>query len=81
MSIDHDSLLPFGFEHSSLAALTMLVAVSALGDACSPESTITLDATASLNADGKHDHIKHSVIPTFSHANIGILLFTLDAVV
>ena len=66
---------------SPLATLAMLGASAALGDAGSPASTITLGATAGLNADGQHDHIKDSVIPTFFHANIGMLLFTLVAVV
>jgi len=52
MSIAHNFLLPFGFELSPLVALAMLVAVSELGDACSPESTITLGRAASSNADG-----------------------------
>ncbi|WP_201592039.1 Na+/H+ antiporter family protein [Psychrobacter fozii] len=66
---------------SPLATLAMLGASAALGDAGSPASTLTLGATAGLNADGQHDHIKDSVIPTFFHANIGMLLFTLVAVV
>ncbi|MGO2418075.1 MAG: Na+/H+ antiporter NhaC family protein, partial [Lactococcus cremoris] len=66
---------------SPLATLAMLGASAALGDAGSPASTLTLGATAGLNADGQHDHIKNSVIPTFFHANIGMLLFTLIAVV
>ena len=66
---------------SPLATLAMLGASAALGDAGSPASTLTLGATAGLNADGQHDHIKDSVIPTFFHANIGMLLFTLIAVV
>lgn len=60
---------------SPLAAMALLGAAAALGDAGSPASTITLGATAGLNADGQHDHIKDSVIPTFIHANFGMLLF------
>lgn len=73
--------LAFALGFSPLAALAMLGAAAALGDAGSPASTITLGATAGLNADGQHDHIKDSVIPTFFHANIGMLLFTWVAVV
>ncbi len=72
--------LAFALGFSPLAALAMLGAAAALGDAGSPASTITLGATAGLNADGQHDHIKDSVIPTFFHANIGMLLFTWVAV-
>ena len=73
--------LAFALGFSPLAALAMLGAAAALGDAGSPASTLTLGATAGLNADGQHDHIKDSVIPTFFHANIGMLLFTWVAVV
>ncbi len=65
--------LALGF--SPLATIALLGAAAALGDAGSPASTITLGATSGLNADGQHDHIKDSVIPTFSHANIGMILF------
>ncbi|WP_410216436.1 Na+/H+ antiporter family protein [Paracoccus sp. (in: a-proteobacteria)] len=60
---------------SPLATVALLGASAALGDAGSPASTISLGATAGLNADGQHDHIKDSVIPTFLHANIGMILF------
>ncbi|WP_136685339.1 Na+/H+ antiporter family protein [Falsirhodobacter xinxiangensis] len=65
--------LTLGF--SPLATVALLGAAAALGDAGSPASTITLGATSGLNADGQHDHIKDSVIPTFFHANIGMVLF------
>lgn len=65
--------LALGF--SPLATVALLGASAALGDAGSPASTITLGATAGLNADGQHDHIKDSVIPTFLHANVGMLAF------
>ncbi|PID75983.1 MAG: sodium:proton antiporter [Deltaproteobacteria bacterium] len=65
---------------SPLACMAILGASAALGDAGSPASTITLGATAGLNADGQHDHIKDSVIPTFFHANFGMILFTWIAV-
>jgi hypothetical protein len=67
--------LAFALGFSPLAALAMLGASAALGDAGSPASTLTLGATAGLNADGQHDHIKDSVIPTFIHYNIPLLLF------
>ncbi len=65
--------LALGF--SPLATVALLGASAALGDAGSPASTISLGATAGLNADGQHDHIKDSVIPTFMHANFGMILF------
>ena len=49
-----------------LSPLAMLGAASALGNAGSPASTITIGATAVMNADGQHDHIKDSVMPIFS---------------
>lgn len=65
---------------SPLATMSMLGAAAALGDAGSPASTISLGATAGLNADGQHDHVKDSVIPAFLHANIGMLLFAFVAI-
>lgn len=65
--------LTLGF--SPLAMVSLLGAAAALGDAGSPASTISLGVTAGLNADGRHDHIRESVIPTFLHCNIGMLLF------
>ena len=71
--------LALGF--APIGAIALLGASAALGDAGSPASTITLGATAGLNADGQHDHIKDSVIPTFSHANFGMVLFAWVAAV
>ena len=48
---------------------------AALGDAGSPASDSTLGPTSGLNADGKHDHIWDSVVPTFLHFNIPLLVF------
>ncbi|MDH2328187.1 Na+/H+ antiporter NhaC family protein [Cereibacter sp. SYSU M97828] len=67
--------LALALDFSPLAAVALLGASAALGDAGSPASTITLGATAGLNADGQHDHMKDSVIPTFFHANFGMVLF------
>lgn len=68
-------------EFSPLASLAILGASAALGDAGSPASSITLGATAGLNADGQHDHMTDSVIPTFTHINIGMVIFSWVAVV
>ena len=48
---------------------------AALGDAGSPASDSTLGPTSGLNMDGKHDHIWDSVVPTFIHYNIPLLIF------
>lgn len=65
--------LALGF--SPAATIALLGASAALGDAGSPASTISLGVTSGLNADGQHDHIKDSVVPTFLHANVGMVLF------
>lgn len=59
---------------SPAATVAIVGAAGALGDAGSPASDSTLGPTAGLNADGQHDHIKDSVIPTFLHFNIPLLI-------
>lgn len=60
----------------SMPATVAVVAVAGvLGDAGSPASDSTLGPTMGLNADGQHDHIKDSVIPTFIHYNIPLIIF------
>ncbi|MEZ5084957.1 MAG: Na+/H+ antiporter NhaC family protein [Tessaracoccus sp.] len=39
-----------------------------------PASDSTLGPTAGLNADGQHDHMRDSVIPTFIHFNIPLMI-------
>lgn len=63
--------LALGF--SPLATLALIGTAGALGDAGSPASDSTLGPTAGLNADGQHDHIRDSVIPTFLHYNLPLL--------
>lgn len=65
--------ISFGFSVSATIALVGTAA--ALGDAGSPASDSTLGPTAGLNADGQHDHIRDSVIPTFIHYNIPLIIF------
>ena len=65
--------LSFGF--SIPATIALVGTAAALGDAGSPASDSTLGPTAGLNADGQHDHIRDSVIPTFMHYNIPLLGF------
>jgi predicted histidine transporter YuiF (NhaC family) len=40
-----------------------------------PASDSTLGPTSGLNADGQHDHIWDSVVPTFIHYNIPLVIF------
>lgn len=63
----------FGF--SPLATIALVGASAALGDAGSPASDTTLGPTAGLNADGQHDHIWDTVVPTFIHFNIPLIIF------
>ncbi|MCZ4336597.1 Na+/H+ antiporter family protein [Shewanella colwelliana] len=65
--------ITFGF--SVPATIALVGTAAALGDAGSPASDSTLGPTAGLNADGQHDHIRDSVIPTFIHYNIPLLVF------
>ena len=59
---------------SPAATICIVGVAGALGDAGSPVSESVLGPTAGLNADGKHDHIYDSTIPTFIHFNIPLLL-------
>lgn len=57
--------------------IVLLAAAAALGDAGSPASDTTLGPTAGLNADGQHNHIFDTCIPTFLHYNIALIIFAL----
>lgn len=59
---------------SPLATVSLIGTAGALGDAGSPASDSTLGPTAGLNADGQHNHIWGSVVPTFIHYNIPLLV-------
>lgn len=63
--------LSLGF--SPMATVAIVGTAGALGDAGSPASDSTLGPTMGLNADGQHDHIRDSVIPTFLHFNLPLL--------
>ena len=63
----------FGF--SPLATVALIGTAAALGDAGSPASDSTLGPTAGLGVDGQHDHIWDTVVPTFIHFNIPLLVF------
>lgn len=64
--------LALGF--SPAATVAIVGAAGALGDAGSPASDSTLGPTSGLNADGQHDHIRDSVIPTFLHYNLPLIV-------
>ncbi|KXH78347.1 Na+/H+ antiporter family protein [Sporosarcina sp. HYO08] len=60
---------------SPLATIALLGTAGALGDAGSPASDSTLGPTSGLNADGKHNHIWDTCVPTFIHYNIPLFVF------
>ncbi len=66
--------ITFGF--SPMATVAIIGAAGALGDAGSPASDSTLGPTAGLNADGQHDHMWDTVVPTFIHFNLPLILTT-----
>lgn len=59
---------------SPAATLCLVAIAGALGDAGSPASDSTLGPTSGLNADGQHDHIWGTVVPTFIHYNIPLFI-------
>lgn len=60
--------------------VVLLAAAAALGDAGSPASDTTLGPTSGLNADGQHNHIFDTCIPTFLHYNIALIVFAIIGV-
>ena len=71
--------LKLGFSIPSM--IILIAAASALGDAGSPASDTTLGPTAGLNADGQHNHIWDTCVPTFLHYNIPIIVTALIGVI
>lgn len=65
--------LELGF--SPMATIALVGTAAALGDAGSPASDSTLGPTAGLNADGQHNHIWDTCVPTFLHYNIPVIIF------
>jgi predicted histidine transporter YuiF (NhaC family) len=59
---------------STAATAILMSAAAALGDAGSPASDTTLGPTSGLNADGQHDHIWDTCVPTFIHYNIPLMI-------
>ena len=66
---------------SPLAIIALIGTAGALGDAGSPASDSTLGPTAGLNADGQHNHIWDTCVPTFICYNIPLILFGWIAVI
>ena len=62
---------------SPAATILLMSAAAALGDAGSPASDTTLGPTSGLNADGQHDHIWDTCVPTFLHFNIPIMVVSI----
>lgn len=60
---------------SPLAIIALIGTAGALGDAGAPASDSTLGPTAGLNADGQHNHIWDTCVPTFLHFNIPLFIF------
>ncbi|MBO1510841.1 Na+/H+ antiporter family protein [Metabacillus bambusae] len=65
--------LELGF--SPMATIAIVGTASALGDAGSPASDSTLGPTSGLSADGNHNHIWDTCVPTFIHYNIPLIIF------
>jgi predicted histidine transporter YuiF (NhaC family) len=65
--------IAFGF--SPMATIALVGTAAALGDAGSPASDSTLGPTSGLNSDGKHEHIWETVVPTFIHYNLPLIVF------
>ena len=69
--------VPLGMQlgFSKSAIIVLITAAAALGDAGSPASDTTLGPTAGLNADGQHNHIWDTCVPTFLFYNIPLVIF------
>lgn len=60
---------------SPMATIAIVGTAAALGDAGSPASDSTLGPTSGLAADGNHNHIWDTCVPTFVHYNIPLIIF------
>ena len=56
------------------STVILMAAAAALGDAGSPASDTTLGPTSGLNADGQHEHIWDTCVPTFLHFNVALII-------
>lgn len=59
---------------SPAATILLMTVAGALGDAGSPASDSTLGPTSGLNADGQHNHIWDTCVPTFIVYNVPLLI-------
>ncbi|MGL5124203.1 MAG: Na+/H+ antiporter family protein [Fusobacteriaceae bacterium] len=59
---------------SPAGTIVLIAAAGALGDAGSPASDSTLGPTSGLNADGQHNHILDTCVPTFLYFNIPLII-------
>ena len=66
--------LCISLEFSHSATILLIGIAAALGDAGSPASDSTLGPTSGLNADGQHNHIYDTCVPTFIFFNIPLLI-------
>ncbi|WP_078392108.1 Na+/H+ antiporter family protein [Shouchella patagoniensis] len=68
--------VPLGIEVglSTLAIISIIGSAGAIGDAGAPASDSTLGSTAGLNADGQHNHIWDTCVPTFLHLTIPLFI-------
>ena len=62
------------------STIIIIAAAAALGDAGSPASDTTLGPTAGLNADGQHNHIWDTCVPTFLHYNLALIICAVIAI-
>lgn len=68
--------IPMGIEIGfSVPSIILLIGIAAaLGDAGSPASDSTLGPTSGLNADGQHNHIWDTCVPTFIFYDIPLFI-------
>ena len=68
--------IPMGIEIGfGVPAIILLIGIAAaLGDAGSPASDSTLGPTSGLNADGQHNHIWDTCVPTFIFYDITLFV-------
>lgn len=64
--------MKMGFSTKSIILLIGIAA--ALGDAGSPASDSTLGPTSGLNADGQHDHVWDTCVPTFIAYDVFLII-------
>lgn len=75
--------IPLGMHMGfSLPSIILLIGIAAaLGDAGSPASDSTLGPTSGLNADGQHNHIWDTCVPTFIFYDIPLFVVGVIAAV